>query len=197
MRKHEIAPDVIAEAMALRQVGYTTLAISQRLGVSVRSLQRHFAATKAKKGSLKDELLGRAKEDLLSRVTSDQTIKEEAARLIADDLAHSHHLREIMLRASTQMKASTLRDVVQVMRAAAAYSTALKNTSDVIRHGLRLDHLNKNELAELPELVVMELTAAEIEGLRDTGENEADDMATEIERKASDEDNDVVIEMAD
>lgn len=167
MTKHEAAPDVIAEALALRQAGYTTLAISQRVGISVRTLQRHFAATRTKKGAVKDEVLRKAKEDLLARVTCDSTIKEEAARLIADDLAHTIHLREVMLAASEQLIATSLRDAVQVMRAAAAYSTAIKNTSDIIRHSLRLERLGDEALAELPELIVMELTQDEVAALRD------------------------------
>jgi hypothetical protein len=149
----------------LREAGYTALAISQRLGISVRTLQRHFAAAGTRKGAVKAEVLRRAKDELLARVTSDQAIKEEAARLVADDLAHSIHLREIILAASEQMKADSLRDAVQVMRAAAAYSTAIKNTSDIIRRSLRLEERDETS-DELPELVVTELTQAEIERLR-------------------------------
>jgi hypothetical protein len=128
-------------------------------------LQRHFAAAGTRKGAVKAEVLRKAKDELLARVTSDQVIKEEAARLVADDIAHSIHLRELILAASEQMKAESLRDAVQVMRAAAAYSTAIKNTSDIIRRSLRLEERNETS-DELPELVVTELTQAEIERLR-------------------------------
>lgn len=149
----------------MREAGYTVLAISQRLGISVRTLQRHFAAAGTRKGAVKAEVLRKAKDELLARITSDQAIKEEAARLVADDLAHSIHLRELILAASEQMKAESLRNAVQVMRAAAAYSTAIKNTSDIIRRSLRLEERDDTS-DELPELVVTELTQAEIERLR-------------------------------
>jgi AraC-like DNA-binding protein len=165
MTKTHATPDEIGEALALREAGYTVLAISQRLGISVRTLQRHFAAAGTRKGAVKAEVLRKAKDELLARITSDQSIKEEAARLIADDLAHSIHLRELILAASEQMKAESLRDAVQVMRAAAAYSTAIKNTSDIIRRSLRLEARDDTS-DELPELVVTELTQAEIERLR-------------------------------
>lgn len=165
MAKTHATPDEIGEALALREAGYTTLAISQRLKISVRTLQRHFAVAGARKGAVKAEVLQKAKDELLARITSDQTIKEEAARLVADDLAHSLHLREIILAASEQMKAYSLRDAVQVMRAAAAYSTTIKNTSDIIRRSLRLEECDETS-NELPELVVTELTQAEIEQLR-------------------------------
>jgi AcrR family transcriptional regulator len=166
MIKKTATPDEISQALALREAGYTALSISQRLGISIRSLQRHFASTKTKKGMLKAEVLQRAKDDLMARITCDQTIQQEAARLIADDLAHSMHLRELILAASEQMKATSLSDAVQVMRAAAAYSTTIKNTSDIIRQSLKLDQLNDDSKAELPELVILELTQAEINDLR-------------------------------
>lgn len=165
MAKTHVTPDEIGEALALREAGYTVLAISQRLGISIRTLQRHFAAAGTRKGAAKVEVLERAKNELMARITSDQAIKEEAARLVADDLAHSLHLRELILAASEQMKANSLPDAVQVMRAAAAYSTAIKNTSDIIRRSLRVEQRD-DAGDELPELVVSELTQAEVEQLR-------------------------------
>lgn len=193
MAKTHATPDEIGEAQALREAGFTVLAISQRLGISIRTLQRHFAATGTRKGAAKAEVLQRAKSELMARITSDEAIKEEAARLVADDLAHSLHLRELILAASEQMKASSLRDAVQVMRAAAAYSTAIKNTSDIIRRSLRLeDHDDAGDA--LPELVVCELTSAEIEQLRQK-DDEDDQPEPEREDEAIDED-DVVEEGA-
>jgi hypothetical protein len=105
MAKTHATPAEIGEAVVLREAGYIAIAIaiSQRLGISVRTLQRHFAAAGARKGAVKAEVLRKAKDELLARITSDRTIKEEAARLVADDLAHSIHLREVILAASEQM----------------------------------------------------------------------------------------------
>jgi hypothetical protein len=52
-------------------------------------------------------MLQRAKDELLARITSDEAIKDEAARLAADDLAHSLHQGEVILAASEQMKVHT------------------------------------------------------------------------------------------
>lgn len=190
MTKQVTPPDVVGEALALREAGYTTLAISQRLGMSVRTLQRHFAAAGARKGALKAEVLQRAKDELMARITSDEAIKAEAARLVADDLAHSLHLREVILAASEQMKATSLEEAALVMRAAAAYSTAIKNTSDIIRRSLRVeqrDHVGD----ELPELVVSELTHAEIEHMR-RGEDEDDQASNDNEPVPIDNTEDVI-----
>lgn len=59
-------------------------------------------------------------------------IRLDAPRLVADDLAHSLRLREVILAASEQMKATNLEEAALVMRAAAADSTAIRNTSDII-----------------------------------------------------------------
>jgi hypothetical protein len=183
MSKQVAPPNVVSEALALREAGYTALAISQRLGMSIRTLQCHFASAGTRKGALKAEVLQRAKDELMALVTSDETIKNEAARLVADDLAHSMHLRDVILAASEQMKATNLEEAALVMRAAAAYSTAIKNTSDIIRRSLRVEQLD--EIGnELPELVVSELTQAEIEQLRNADKDEepavVDDAVDEV-----------------
>lgn len=166
------APDKIAEALAMREAGFTVLAISQRLGVPVRTLQRHFGEHGAVKGKVRQELLEAARADLIQRVTSDDAIRVEAAKLLADDLAHARHLRELLIAASEQLQASSLKDAALVMRAAAAYSTAIKNTSDMLRHGLRLDQLSEDSAAELPELVISELTPEQVSKLRDAQRTE-------------------------
>lgn len=173
MTKKAATPAQITEALALREAGYTVLSISQRLGISVRSLQRYFAEHGTKKGAIKEEVLAAARADLLKRVTSDEVIKEEAAKLINDDLAHAMHLRELMINATEHLQATSLKEAVLVMRAAAAYSTAIKNTSDMMRHSLRLEKTIDETDLELPELVVKELSNEEIVKLRDVQEEDS------------------------
>lgn len=166
MTRRTATPEKISEALALREAGYTALSISQKLGISVRTLHRHFAKYGTAKGVIQQELLDAARHELIKRVTSDESIREEAAKLINDDLAHAQHLREILINASEQLKATSLKEAALVMRAAAAYSTAIKNTSDILRHTLQIDRTLENTVHELPELVIYELTAEEVEELR-------------------------------
>ncbi|OIQ64567.1 hypothetical protein GALL_538810 [mine drainage metagenome] len=154
-------PQQITEMLALREAGYTALAISQKLGLSVRTIHRYLSAHGAKKGRLKAEAIEQARNDLFQLVTSSPAIREAAAKLIADDLAHSNHIRAIMIEAAEHLKATTPQEAMLVMRAAAAYSTALKNTSDTIRHSLGANKVD-DETDDLPELVVRELTSDEI-----------------------------------
>lgn len=177
MTKKTATPDEISQALALREAGYTTLSISQRLGISVRSLQRHFAEYGVKKGGIKKEVLDTARADLLKRVTSDETIREEAAKLINDDLAHARHLRDLMIQAAEQLQATSLKEAVLVMRAAAAYSTAIKNTSDMMRHTLRIEKSIDDADMELPELIIKELSNDEIVELRTVQSEDAEALA--------------------
>lgn len=166
MSRKTATPDEIAQALAMREAGYTVLSISQRLGISVRSLQRHFAEHGSRKGAIKQELLEQARAALLQRVTSDDAIREEAACLINDDLAHAHHLRRIMIDASEHLQAADLKEAALVMRAAAAYSTAVKNTSDMLRHTLKMERTLEDAATELPELIVREMSAEDIEAIK-------------------------------
>ena len=158
-------PKEVLEILALREAGYTALAISQKVNVSIRTVYRHLEKYGTKKGSLKQAAIDKAREELLGLITSDTAIREAAAKLITDDLAHANHIRAIIIEASEHLKATTIQEAMFVMRAAAAYSTALKNTSDMIRHSLALDQA-RNDPEELPELVVTELTKEQIDEMK-------------------------------
>lgn len=153
------APEKIIEAVTLRAAGHTIVSISDRTGISVRTLNRVFERHTAKKGEVSYELVLAAKRDLIQTITSDDRIKEETARLVADDLAHARLLRQRMADATEKLVADDLEQAVLVMRAAAAYSTALKNTSDLFRHTLRIERaLDAEKVENLPELLVLEVS---------------------------------------
>lgn len=162
MKRKEVTPKEVTEILVLREAGYTALAIANRFGVSIRTVQRHLSEHGAKKGSLKKEVIDKAKADLFESVTSSHAIREEAAKLIIDDIAHSQHLRTVMLEATEHLKATSLVDAALVMRAVAAASTALKNTSDMLRHSLGVDKVI-DDVGEVPDLNVTELTKEQIE----------------------------------
>lgn len=154
-------PKEITEILAMREAGYSVLHISQKYGFSTRTIHRHLSENNIKKGSLKQDAIDSARNELFKIITSNQSIQEEAAKLITDDIAHSNHIRGIMIEASEYLKATSLTEAVLVMRAAAAYSTTLKNTSDTTRHALGVDKL-VDEFEALPELIITELTNEQI-----------------------------------
>jgi predicted transcriptional regulator len=166
MPKKTAIPEQVAQALVMREAGYTVLSISQQLGISLRTLQRYFALHGAKKGSLTQDLLDAARMELMKRIISDEVIREEVAKLVNDDLAHTRHLRSLMLSASEQLQANSLKEAVLVMRAAVAYSTALKNTSDTLRQTMRVERALVGTATEMPELMVREMTQQETEEMR-------------------------------
>lgn len=157
-----VAPHQITEAIAMREAGYTVTAISARLGVSVRTLTRVFEKHGTKKGAVKEEVIAAARQELIEAVTSNERIKHEAARILADDLGHAWLIRRRMVLAGEHLVPKNLEEAALVMRASAAESTALKNTSDMLRNSLRTDKaLDAVEQKDLPVLVVEELSAEE------------------------------------
>ena len=157
------APDALAQALSMRAAGYTTAAISQELGIGVRTLGRHFAKHGTSKGSALPEVIEASRSKLLALITSDDTIRQQAAQLMHDDIAHVHAVREAMavtLETIIEKLPKTPQEAAITMRAMVAYTTALKNTSDVWRHGLRMDERPDDK--PLPELHIHELTAEQI-----------------------------------
>lgn len=157
-----LTPEQASEALILREAGYTLMTVAERLNISVSTLQRLYSKNAVLKGSATQMVLNAARTELLNKLIADR-VKEEAASIIADNLAHTRILREKMGAAIEQLNATNVTEAALVMRAAAAYSTALKNTSDMLRLSLRFDEAIEPQMEEtLPELIIRELTAEEI-----------------------------------
>ena len=77
--------------------------------------------------------MGTYPEEALMLLRSDPAIKQAGAQLFIDDIAHVNHIREILVEASEHLQARDVKSAAQVMRGAAAYSAALKNTSDMLQ----------------------------------------------------------------
>lgn len=163
-KRTTVTPTLEAQIVAFREAGYTNLAIAKRLGIGVRTVQRYLSVSGVKKGSLKSELIDLAREEALLLLRDDPAIKQAIAQLLIDDIAHVSHIREILVKASEHLQATDVKSAAQVMRGAAAYSTALKNTSDTLQKHFGKD--SQTESLELPELIVQELTSDQVEELR-------------------------------
>lgn len=173
------APNAVAQALSMRAAGYTVTAISQQLGIGVRTLARLFAKHGTAKGTALPEVIEASRSKLLALITSDDAIRQQAAQLLQDDLAHVQAIREAMaatLETVTEKPPTTPKDAALTMRAIVAYSTALKNTADVWRHSLRMDERAADD-KPLPELVIQELTAEQIEELRQREFNPYEEIA--------------------
>lgn len=159
-------PEQIADAVALRAAGLSLVGIAERVGLSVSTVQRVLRKHPTAKGAAKIALIESAKHELLQRVTNDTVIREEMSRLIADDLHHAALLRRKAAMAGEHLDVASLRDAAVAMRALAAWSVVVKNTSDVVRRVMRFDKAAPDTNDDLPELVVRELSVEEIERVR-------------------------------
>lgn len=160
IKRKTTTPKQVTDILVLREAGYTVLAISQKVDKSQRTISRVLAKYGAKKGALKKEVVERARSEMIALVKSSSAIKEEAAKLVLDDIAHSNHLRDVLLKASEHLIATDVKEAALVMRAAAAYSTTLKNTSDTVRHSLDVGK-GEDTIEDMPELVIREITGDE------------------------------------
>ena len=168
-----ITPTQAAQALALREAGFSVAAIAERTNIGIRSLQRLFQRHGARKGSIKAEMIEQARKELMDAVTT-ESIKAEAARIIQDDLAQVRALRTRLALAAEQLNATNLVEAAIVMRGCAAWGTALKCSSDTLRHTLRFDKkLEAEEQATaVPELIVTVIDPAKAQTMR--GDDEQD-----------------------
>lgn len=169
-----VTPTFEAQIIALREAGYTNLVIAKKLGIGVRTVQRHLASAGVRKGSIKGELIEQAREEALLLLKSDPAIKQAISQLLLDDIAHAAHLREIVIEASEHLKATDAKSAALVMRGAAAYSVVVKNTSDTLQK--HFGKYSQPESQDFPELIVRELTAEEAMQMTMRGMVEDDDL---------------------
>jgi predicted transcriptional regulator len=165
--KSHPTPKQKAHALALREAGYTALAVAQKVGVCRRTVNKWFHEHGTKKGSLRVEVVEAARAELVNSIANDDSIRKEIASLIADDMAHATVLKEKMLDALELLQPTNIGEAALTLRASASYATSLKALSDTVRASLKLEHsIPSAMLDELPELIVSELNADEIAGIQ-------------------------------
>lgn len=104
-----------------------------------------------------------------------------------------------MANAAEHLTATNLEEAALLMRAAAAYSTALKNTSDTLRHSMGTGRALKTVEAEsLPELVVQEISGTEALRMTENSEghmSKSKELNTSLKKVGGGLDDDVTEEM--
>lgn len=153
----------IEEAIAYRTAGWSISAISERTGISHSTLDRHFKTHGVAKGSVSTEAVDKAAAELQT-IMSD-TLRREIAAAIIDDVSTFKAIRGALMINLEQLMADHTLPSHYRARGLAAIATSLKLTSDTISKTLQI-HNQEIEQSELPELVVRELTAEEVEEIR-------------------------------
>lgn len=144
-------PDQAAQAVILREAGWTIAAIAGQLEISISTAQRLLKKHGAVSGASTLALIERAREGMLDMAFSLENVQRKAASLVLDDLALSEKIRTKLASAIDVLDVSN----PIVFRSLAASATALKLTQDITRRALPLDKLDQSlEIEELPVLQI-------------------------------------------
>ncbi|MBF8651537.1 hypothetical protein IRZ81_12085 [Pseudomonas putida] len=156
-------PDQTAQAVILREAGFTIPAIASRLNISISTAQRILKANKVVPGASTQALIERAREELLTAAFSLDAVQQTAASLVVEELALNQQIRTKLASALEILDPA---DPI-VFRGLAAASTALKLTQDVTRRALPLEKLNQAlDIEELPELKIHIMDDADVAEMR-------------------------------
>lgn len=153
--------------IASREAGFTVAMIAEKTRLSVSTINQILASHGTKKGSATAEMVEDVRRQVRALLSSKDVICDEAALLIADDLAQASLLREKIVAALVRLDATNLQEAVLAMRAAAAMSPALKNTSDMIRQSLGYErHRNEVDEKGLAVLQLIQLSDDQVKEMR-------------------------------
>jgi len=155
----------LEEAVILREGGYSLTAIADKLNTSVSTLSRHFKRYSIGKGSLSDDAVAKAKQQLLNDAGFIDSLKHQIAASITDDLAHVKQLREASALLLEELMTDKSLPAHYKARGVTALTTGIRLTQEVARRALQVDKLEV-EAQDLPELIVRELTAEDVKSMR-------------------------------
>lgn len=156
-------PDQAAQAVILREAGWTISAIAGQLEISISTAQRLLKKHGAVSGASTQALIERAREGMLDMAFSLENVQQTAASLVLDDLALSEKIRTKLASALDILDVSN----PIVFRSLAASATTLKLTQDITRRALPLDKLDQSlEREELPVLQIHIMTEDDVAEMR-------------------------------
>ena len=156
------SPELRKQVIALRAVGYSLAEIKISTDLSISTIQRICKRSGVKKAELEEELVERAKVQMLSACESDE-LQHLVKRNMLETLAQVSMGREKAAEILDQLELSEENSWPQAFRALAAHSTAIKNYADTARHLLP----DVEVKVEPEEFVVRVITEDEIEALKE------------------------------
>lgn len=180
-----LTPRQWAEAEALWESGEASLEqLAKRFGKTQVALSQHFTKKGIVKGSAVSEHARRVKEEVAKASLEDATVL--ASRI--------KETKEEHYKMASNLAKLTWAEILQAKQSEAPISTRLANLKaldtamNVLKKAreerysvLGLDRIDAIDESEVPELVISELTADQIESLRDRNFNEDIDSIVEIE----------------
>lgn len=167
------APSIEAQAVILREAGYTAPAIAARLDLSISTTKRILKRRGAIAGAATEALITKARQEMLDSVFELGTVQETFASLVLEDLALSRMIREKTTATLELIDPSTCTPY-QSLRAIVAAATATKLTQDVARRALPLERLDEaTHVEQLSELRIRIMTDEDVKEMREQQRREA------------------------
>lgn len=147
-------PADVAKIKAMREAGFTLASIAEESGLSVRQVSRYVQETP--KGKATAAMVEKESKKLLETLSGDTTIKKLIATQLRDDITHAETIRTKALEILQEhLTPSNLEEAALSMRALAAYSTVLKNTSDVLHRYTKNYEEKEEKQLEGFEIVIL------------------------------------------
>lgn len=185
-------PDIEAQAVILREAGYSCPAIAEKLDLSLSTTKRILKRRSAVAGAATESLVEQARQGMLNTAFDLDAAQQHAAALVLDDLALSRMVRGKVVEAMEALDPSTSTPY-QMMRTVVAAATALDLTQKVARRALPLDRLAEaTHVEELSELRIRIMTDDDVREIREQQRREAAERITGNSLLTEEEDNGVV-----
>lgn len=179
-----LSPKQWAEAEALWAVGDMTLIqLATKFGISDRAIQRHMTDKGVKKGAKAEEHKKKVSEAVTSAAVDDATIT--AARI--------RETKEEHYKMSAAIAKMSFNEILEAKRNGSPVAVAMNNLKafdaamNVLQKArmerwavLGLDREDTIDEDGLPELLISELTADQIQDLRDRDFNEFEELDAEV-----------------
>lgn len=189
------SPDIEAQVVILREAGHTVPAIAAQLSLSLSTTKRICKRRGAVAGAATDALIDQARQQMLDSAFELETVQQQAAALVVEDLSCANLIRQKMLEQLEQIEPGTS-EPFKAMRAITAAATTLDLTQKVNRRALPLDKLDEaSRVEELSELRIRIMTDDDVREIREQQRREAAEHATGKHRLLHDrtaEDDEVV-----
>lgn len=185
-------PDVEAQAVILREAGYSCPAIAEKLDLSLSTTKRILKRRSAVAGAATEILVEQARQGMLNTAFDLDAVQQHAAALVLDDLALSRMIRGKVVEVIEGLDLSTSTPY-QAMRTVVAAATALDLTQKVARRALPLDRLEEaTHVEELSELRIRIMTDDDVREIREQQRREAAERISGNSLLTEEEDNGVV-----
>lgn len=171
-------PDVEAQAVILREAGYSLPTIAAHLDLSLSTTKRIIKRRGAVVGASTGTLIEQARETMFASAFELETTRARAASLATEDLTLAGVIREKIME-TLQSLDPTTSSPYQMMRTTVAAATALDLTQKVSRRALPLDRIaDAAYVSELPELRITVMTEEDVRTMREQQRKEAAERIT-------------------